>query len=148
MTVEILVAASIITVSILAATGITQKSVAISRQALHAIQAGFLLEEGAEVVRILRDNTWSSISSLTNAMSYYPMFSGGTWTLSATANTVGIFTRSLTIASVNRDNVTKDISIIGTDDPGTKLVTITVSWNEGGTTATKTLKFYIIDIFS
>lgn len=147
MTIEILVAASIITVSILAAMAVAQKSIYVSRQAFHATQAAFLLEEGAEIVRILRDNAWSNISSLTAGTNYYPAFSGGTWTLSPTANTVGIFTRTVVLTGVNRDNTTKDIGSAGTDDPGTKLVTVTVSWTEGGITITKTLPFYIINIF-
>ena len=147
MMVEIMVAVSIITVSILTAMAVAQKSAYLSRQALHATEASFILEEGAEAVRIFRDNTWSNISSLTPGTNYYPTFSGGTWTLSITPNTVGIFTRKVTIASVKRDDVTKDIASAGTDDPGTKLATVTVSWPEGGTTITKTLPLYIMNIF-
>ncbi len=143
-----MVAVSIIAVSVLAAMVVAQKSVYVSRQAFHTAQAGFLLEEGAESVRILRDNAWTNISGLTNGTNYYPTFSGGTWTLSTTANTVGIFARKVTIGSVNRDSTTKDISASGTDDPGTKLVTVTVSWTEAGVNVTKTLQFYILNIFS
>ena len=148
MLVEILVAISIISVSILAATAVSQKSVYVSRQAFHSAQAAFLLEEGAEATRVFRDNAWSNISVLTVGTNYYPTFSGGTWTLSSTPNTVGIFTRTVVIANVNRDDTTKDISVSGTNDSQTKLVTVTVSWNEGGVTITKTLPFYIMDIFS
>lgn len=148
MLVEILLATSIVAVSVLTATTVAERSIYVSRQAFHASQAAFLLEEGAEAVRILRDNAWSNISSLSVVTTYYPTFSGGTWTLSATSNSVGIFTRTVTVASVKRDNTTKDISAVGTDDSGTKLITISVSWKEGGTTITKTLPFYISDIFS
>lgn len=148
MMVEVLVVASIITVSVLAAMAVVQKSIYISRQAFHAEQAAFLLEEGAEAVRILRDNTWNNISVLIPATDYYPLFSGGTWTLSVSANTVDIFTRTVKITSVNRNISTNDIESLGTDDPGTKLVTVAVSWGEGGVTVTKTLLFYIMDIFS
>lgn len=146
--VEVIVAISIITVSILAAMTVAQKSISVSDQAFHATQASFLLEEGAETVRILRDNAWSNISGLTAGTIYYPTFVGGTWTLSTTPNTVGIFSRTITIAPVSRDNTTQDISASGTNDPGTKLITVTVSWVEGGTTVTRTLQFYILDIFS
>mgnify|MGYP001582880079 FL=1 len=146
--VEVLVAISIIAVSILAATMVAQKSIYVSRQAFHATQTAFLLEEGAETVRILRDNAWANISSLAPGANYYPIFSGGTWVLSETANVVNIFTRQVSVMNVNRDNITKDISTIGTDDPGTRLVTVTVSWIEGGATVTKTLQFYIMNIFS
>jgi type II secretory pathway pseudopilin PulG len=148
MVVEILVAASIITVSVLAATAVAQKSIYVARQSFHATQAGFLLEEGAEAVRTLRDNSWTNISGLSVNTNYYPTFSGGTWTLSSTPNAVDTFTRTVSIASVNRDNTTKDISSTGTDDLGTKLVTVTVSWKEGGTTVSKILQFYITNIFS
>jgi len=147
MMVEVLVAISIITVSILAAMSVAQKSVHLSRQAFHATQAAFLLEEGAEAVRILRDNAWSNISSLTPNTNYYPTFSSGTWILSTTPNTIGIFIRTVSMALVNRDDTTKDISSIGTDDAGTKLVMVSISWTEGGMTITKTLPFYIINIF-
>ena len=148
MIVEVLVAVSIITVSILVAMLVAQKSIYVSRQAFHTTQAAFLLEEGAEAVRILRDNAWNNISSLNSETNYYPTFSGDTWILSSTANTVGIFTRTVATANVNRDNTTKDISSAGTNDPGTKLMTVTVSWLEGGTPVMKTLQFYIMDIFS
>jgi len=150
MMVEVLVAVSIMTVSILVAMMVAQKSIYVSRQAFHTTQAGFLLEEGAEAVRILRDNAWSNISSLTLNTNYYFNFASNTWNLSSTANTVDtIFTRTVTFASVNRDNTTKDIvSSGGTLDSGTKLITVSVSWVEGGVTVTKTLQFYIMNIFS
>lgn len=146
MIVEVLVAASIITVSILATMAVAQKSVYLSRQAFHTTQASFLLEEGAEAVRIIRDSGWSNISSLIVGTNYYLTFLAGN---STTPSTVGIFTRTIVFANVNRDNNTKDIvSSGGTLDDQTKLVTVTVSWPEGGVTITKTLQFYIMNIFS
>ena len=153
MMIEVLVATSIITVSVLAAMAVAQKSVYISRRAFHTSQVAFLLEEGAEAVRILRDNAWNNISNLTVDANYYPTFSGGTWTLSSTTNTVGIFTRKVVISNVNRDtsintSTSKDIvSSGGVLDSGTKLVTVSVSWSEGGIIITKTLPFYITNIF-
>ncbi len=146
--VEVLVAAFIITISVLAAMAVTQKSITVSRQALQSTQAAFLLEEGVEAVRVLRDNAWSNISNLTEATDYYPLFSGGTWTLSSTPFSVGMFTRKVVVSDVNRDDTTGDISPSGTDDPGTKLVVVTVFWNEAGVMVSKTLSFYIMDIFS
>ena len=91
---------------------------------------------------------WTNISALNIATNYYLTYSSPNWSLSTTSNTVGIFTRTVVLSAVNRDDTTKDISSSGTNDPKTKLVTVTVSWPEGGTTITKTLQFYIIDIFS
>ena len=146
--VEVLVAISIITVAILSAMAVSEKAVQVSRQAFHSEQAAFLLEEGAEIVRILRDNDWANISSLTPGSDYSTVFAGGTWTLSSTPNTVGIFTRKVSIQEVERDVGTGDITVSGTADEGTKLVTVSISWQEGGTLVTKSLRFYIFDIFS
>ncbi len=149
MLVEIMVATSIIVVTVLTALSVAQKSISVAHQSFHTSQATFLLEEGAEAVRITRDNAWANISGLTVGTNYYPTFSGGTWTLSATPSTVGIFTRKVVIANVSRDATTDDIVTSGgTNDPGTKLVTVTVSWTENGATVSKTLSFYIMDIFS
>lgn len=131
MVIEVLVAVSIISISILATMAVAQKSVYVSRQAFHTAQAAFLLEEGAENVRIARDNAWNNVANLNSS------------------EQIGIFTRTVVASSVNRDNATKDIvSSGGTLDNGTKLITVTISWPEGGTTIVKTLQFYIMNIFS
>lgn len=131
MVVEVLIATSIITVSILAATAVAQKSIYVSHQAFHVTQANFLLEEGGEFARIERDNAWDNITTLNSS------------------EQIGIFTRTIVASSVNRDNSSKDIvSTGGTLDSGTKLITVTVFWQEGGQTINKSLQFYLADIFS
>lgn len=131
MVVEVLVATSIITISILIAMTVAQKSIYVSRQAFHTTQATFLLEEGAENARIARDNDWSNLSTLNSS------------------EQIDIFTRTVVASDVNRDNTTKDIvSSGGTLDLGTKLITVTVSWLEGAQIINKTLQFYLSDIFS
>lgn len=148
MAIEILVAVSIISVSILAAMAVSQKSIQVSRHAFHFTQAAFLLEEGAEAMRIVRDNSWTGISSLNAGTDYYLVFSDGTWALSGTPNALGVFTRKINVENVSRDDITKDISGVGTGDSGTKLIIITVSWPEGGETISKTLQYYLMDVFS
>lgn len=148
MMVEALVAVSILTASILISMSVTARSIATSRFSFNANQASFLLEEGAEVVRIVRDNGWSNISGLSIGTTYYPTFSGNTWVLSTTPNVFGKFTRTVNISNVNRNSTTGDISSSGVNDEKTKLVTITVSWVDGGQVKSKVLSFYIFDIFS
>src|SRR3989344_3093590 len=147
MLIEAIVVVSVIIISILSALSVTQKSISLARQSLHQSQAAFLLEEGAEAVRIMRDNAWSNISSLTLSTDYYPAFSAGTWTLSLTPSQVGIFTRKVVISSAYRD-ANQNLASSGTLDSQTKLVTVTVSWMEGEQTFSRTLQFYLTDIFS
>ncbi len=145
--VELLVASAILVTAFLGASAVAQKSLQVSRQSAHAAQASFLLEEGAEAVRVLRDNGWSNISSLAISSTYYPLYAAGTWTLSVTPNTAGIFERTVAVSNVTRDS-NSNIASTGTVDTHIKFFTVTVSWMEGASTITKTLSFYLTDIHS
>ena len=145
--VEILVACTIISVALIALITSVQAATELSRRSVENIQVSFLLEEGAEVTKIIRDNGWSGISSLTIGTTYYPTFSSNTWSLSTTSNTVGIFTRSVIFDNVYRD-VNDDIASSGTLDTGMRKVTETITWNNEKGVQTKTLTFYIGDLFS
>lgn len=144
---EVLITSSIIVLAVLTAMSVAQKSVSVSHRSLYATQAAFLLEEGAEVMRLLRDDSWNNISSLENTVSYYPVFSGS-WQLSPNSSNVGIFNRSITLSNVRRDISGDIVTEGGENDPGAKLVTITVTWAEGENLINKTLSFYLMDIFS
>ena len=151
MMLEIIIATSIIVVFLLVAMSVAAKAIAFSRQSLHVSQAAFLLEEGAEAVRINRDNAWTNISGLTPGTNYYLNFSGGSWIFQQSApspSQTDNFTRTVVVSNVSRDATTGDIALFGNNDSGTKLVIVTVAWTERGQTLTKTLKFYISDIFS
>ena len=152
--VEILVSAAIISVVLLAISGIASSSVSISHRTVDTYNATLLLEEGAEAVRTYRDNAWSNISALSSGTNYCPTFATSTnsWSFpaSSTCSKVNsIFTRSLTVSAVNRSSTSSNIiSSGGTVDSGTELITVTVSWLEGNLTATKTLQFYLSNILS
>lgn len=126
--VEVLVAVFIISASVMAAMAVAQKAVYASKLSLHSAQAAFLLEEGAENARISRDNAWNNVASLN------------------TTETIGIFTRTVVASSVLRNATTGDIGS-GVNDTNTKLITVNVSWREGGTNISKTLSFYLVKIF-
>ncbi len=148
--VEIIVAASMISVLIIASMYVAQRSISLSRQALHQGQSGLLLEEGAEALRTIRDAGWSNISSLSVGTNYYPKFtnSTNTWSLSTTPadGTVGIFARKVVFSTVYR-NGSYNIASSGTTDADARLATVTVSWSDSGKTISKTLPFYLLNIF-
>ncbi len=147
--VEVLIACSIISISIFTIMSGASRGIQLSGLALRQVQAGFLLEEGAEAVKTIRDSGWSNITNVTNN---YLSFNTNTnlWSLTQTPNTIdSIFTRVVSIESVNRDSSSRDILESGTyADSGTKKVTIIVSWNSGGVAKSKNLVFYMSDIFS
>lgn len=149
---EVLIACAIISITTFSLISASVKGIQLSDKALKQTQASILLEEGAEVVKIIRDNNWTTIANLTLETNYYPSFDTGsnTWSLGVTPTSAidSTFTRTVVISSVDRDGSDDIVTSGGTIDSRTKKVTVTVSWLQSGNTASKTLVFYISDIFN
>jgi Tfp pilus assembly protein PilV len=158
--IEVLIACSIISVSMFALMQTTSRGILLSDQALRKSQASLILEEGAEAVKSIRDNNWTDISNKTLGSSYHLYFNTTTklWVLDgSTTNLSGyipsypidsIFDRTIIISAVNRDS-NDDITLSGgTVDPRTKKITVTVTWPFGGSSISRSLSFYISDIFN
>jgi len=147
--VEVIIACAIISVVTLGIMTSASKNITLSNLALKQTQASYLLEEGFEGVRVIRDTAWANISNLSLDTNYYLSFDEGTnlWSISVTPNTIDSFTRTVVFSAVNRDS-NDDIAVSGTNDIGTRMVTVTVSWLSSGNTASKILSFYLTDIFS
>ena len=151
--VEVVIASSILLLVGLSLVGTLSQSTVLSLRALRATQGSFLLEEGGEAVKSLRDNSWTNISGFSTSTTYYLSFSTSTRAWSATTTNPGLilgaFTRSFTISSVSRDANSDIVTSGGTNDTGTRKATINVSWPVGtGTTVSKNLDIYISDLFS
>lgn len=148
--VEVLVASSLISITTLAVIFSAQKGLTLSSRALHEVQAAYLLEEGAEAVKTIRDTNWTTISNLSLATNYYLSFDTitNTWSLSTTPNTIdSVFTRTIVLDSVYRDS-NDDIASSGTLDTRTKKVTVNISWASSGGAQSKNISLYIADIFN
>jgi len=147
--VEIVIASAIITISLVCIVQLAGQSIVFSRQAVNVYTSASLLEEGAESVRTIRDSGWGNISAFLNSTNYYPVFATSTnsWSLTTTTSTVGNFTRIVTFSPVYRDT-NYNISTTGTLATSVRFVTVTVSWKESVGMITKTLSFYLSDIFS
>jgi Tfp pilus assembly protein PilV len=145
--IEVVIGAAIISISLFGIVSLFGKSIQISREIGKKVQAGFLLEEGAEAVRIMRDSSWSNISTLNNSTDYYLVFANGTWATS-TVNTFidGKFERKFTLSDVYRDG-NDDIAPSGTLDTGIKKVNISVSWFGKNATTTESVSLYLANIF-
>ncbi len=148
--IEVIVAAAIVLLVGTVFVGVLSQTISLSGRSMHVIQASSLLEEGAEAVKTIRDNDWTTISNLTVGTTYYLSYSSVTnlWSLTTTPSTIGIFTRTVVISAVNRDSNDDIVSSGGTLDVKTKKVTITTSFNSQSGTISKTLVFYISDIFN
>jgi len=116
------------------------------------VKATYLAEEGIEVVKGLRDKSWSSnIASLTNGTPYYLNFSTSTsvWSTTTVVSTIdNRFYRTATLSAVNRDSSSDITTSGGTLDLNIRKVNVTVSWNDTGATTTRSIDTYITNLFA
>lgn len=146
--VEVIVGAAITTLILSGLIAAYQLYFKTALANLRHVQAAFLAEEGAEALRFLRDGSWSNLSALTVGATYYIVFQSGNWQI--TTNNIfvdGIFERKFILNNVYRDG-TDDIAPTGTLDPNTKKVAVVVSWSTGIATTTKSLDFYLTNLFN
>jgi len=98
------------------------------------LQARLYAQEGLEAIEFAGRFDWNQMQD----GEWHPELVGGAWKLLPGAELLEFtYTRSITIAAVERlqssnGHAFDDIVVSGgTDDPETKLVTVTVSWNTG-----------------
>jgi len=113
-------------------------------QSTKSIQVAFLLEEGMETVKIIRDSSWNNINNLTTGNTYFLEFLNHDWIATSTNTYIdGKFERSFVIENVYRD-INDDIIVSGgTLDINTKKTTVSVSWHNGKSTSTKSISAYL-----
>lgn len=146
--VEVLIAIAIVSASIFSFSEVASRSVELTRESVRRTQAAFLLEEGLEALRSIRDSQWSGISNPMTNTNYYLSYSSG-WNLSTTPNTIDRFTRTVVFSTVNRDGADDITASGGTLDDRTRKATVSVSWLDNkNNTQTKAIQIYLTDIFT
>lgn len=147
--VEIVVGVSIFGVLVVSVVGIYAYYAQTIRSNTHELSATFLLEEGAEIMRYMRDNNWAaSLGNATLSTTYYLSSGGGDWELTTTEQqfTNFLYERTVVLSAVYRDG-NDDIAVSGTLDTDTKKVDITVAWDAGTGTTSKMLSLYLTNLF-
>ena len=152
MFLEVVIATSILLVVFISLVAVYNYYIGVSINNIPLVKSSYLIEEGIEAVKTLRDTSWSSkIAPLTLGAEYYIVYNSATAsfdaTLSPQGNIDGIYQRTFVLSSVNRDS-NSDIQASGTDDPNTRKVTVTVSWSNGSATTQKRQSTYITNLFA
>lgn len=129
---EIVVSVGLIATTLFALSGTVQLAYRAAIEASDRVRAGFLLEEGAEALKTIRDDTWLSIKNLALNQPHYLVFSGGRWNATTSLQTIDLlFTRSLIVREVFRD-ASQNIASSGTSDADTRKIEMMVAWTERG----------------
>ena len=147
--VEIVISVAIMTTVFSAFFFFYRQALILSQRTTVLVQTNMLLVEGVEVVKFLRDESWSAnLATLATSTSHYLLFTSGDWEVAATSSAPidGIYTRYFELEDVYRDG-NDDIATVGTYDDGTLKVTMYVEAMEKGATSTESVVTYITDIF-
>ncbi len=150
--VEILVGASIISLSLIFIINLETGISKIGFNSVHSVQAGMLVEEGVAAIINLRNVSWQNIVALDNNLSYRLFWDqgDGLWKTTTYANLIDSkFDRTVTFYPVYRDASTFNVVTSGgVLDLGTRKFVVSVTWNDSNGTSTKTATSYVHNIFN
>jgi len=142
--IEAVIAVAIIGTALVATVGVFNLFLRSALRTTPEIKGVFLLEEGLEAVRSIRDFGWSTeITPLALGTPYELVWSSGRWVLDSGPHPVDDFTRGIVFSAVNRDTEGHIVESGGTDDPNTREVTVTITRNGD----TRTVSMYITNVF-
>ena len=142
--VEVLIGVGIFAMILILSTHALVRFISVGLDIADKTQALYLAEEGIELAHFIRDESWSSISNLSDNTDYYFNITGSDISTSTTPELIdSIFTRRFRVYPVERD-ANDDIVVSGTDDPDSKYVTVTVTW--GAPTSTVSLTGIVANI--
>lgn len=154
--VEAVVAISVFAVGIAGVAGLAALASGTSVQGRDTVQASNYLQEGMEAVRILRDAAWTNVATDGTYRLNAQAGNNPPWQLlSSGTETIGKYTRSVTISSVQRQDTDSSGTLTAGDkivtsggtlsDPSTKKVVVTITWNVGNRTVSRNLQSYFTD---
>lgn len=156
--IEILITSAILSASLIVLTTMSYITFRLMKESFERTQASFLSEEAIEVVRALRDSSYSgNIAPLSLNTVHYPIFSTTTSSWSLSTSTSGliysVFDRTVVFDEVYRRNsdseiVSADSSEPKTLDPDTRKVTARVSWEAPSGTKDVTIETYVSNLFN
>ncbi|MDO8600358.1 MAG: hypothetical protein Q7R73_01910 [bacterium] len=150
--IEIIVGVAIIAGAFLMLGNIAELTLRLVDVSTERLQAVFLLSEGIEAVRTIRDDGWTeNIASLDANTMYYLQFNtvNNEWaTTTITQILDGVFTRSFVLGEVERDAEDDIVSSNGTVDPDTRRIDMTVSWTNRSRSYEESISTYITDLFN
>lgn len=134
--IEILVVIGIIGIAFATILGLASLSLRISTLVKETFLTDNLAKEAVEAVRNFRDGTdWNSngLGILTTGVDYYPKKTTDIppkWTLVLGQETIDNFKRKVIFNEVQRDASDNIVESGGSNDPNTRKVTVTVSWED------------------
>ncbi len=148
--VEVIVSASIVALIVSSVVSAYIFHFRVGLDTVSRVQATLLAEEGIEVVKFLRDESWNSkILPLALNTDYFLYSTSSVWQATTTEITLlNKFKQTIRFSDVKR-LANGDISeSTGTVDSGTRKITTTVSWPLSTGTTTKSISAYVHNLYN
>lgn len=146
--IEVIIACTIISLCTVSTAVVYGNLVSLSTQNTAKVQAAFLLDEGVEAIKSMRDDTWANIASTTPGATNYFLWTTDRWKATTTFSSIdNTFIRTFTVSSVYRDVNFNISTSTGTNDVGTKKVDIDVSWWDTKGTSTRSTSMYVFNLY-
>jgi Tfp pilus assembly protein PilV len=151
--IEVLIAAAIISTSMIAAVGVFGTMAHLAYRNTARVQASFLAEEGVEALKTLRNNSWNAkIKNLTLNKPYYLYWLNSSWNVNASSTMIdNQFLRYFTLSNVYRDsnfNIVASTTSGASIDTDMRQVTVNVDWTDEAGTSTKSITTYLYNLFA
>jgi len=147
--IEVIVGASIISITFVATIGVYSSLVQLSKDAFPRVQAAMLVDEGVQALRSMRDEDFGTrIGTLSLDTPYYLGWSTETSSFFATTSPVivdDMFYRTFVLSSLYRDE-SHNIASSGTQDEGGRLATVNVSFQGRNGTSTQLIQTYLLSL--
>lgn len=147
--IEIIIAAGIISISVVGIVGTIQIYLKIVHQNTRESQAVLLLDETAEALQYLRDMSYqTNVEDIPNGTPYTVLWNGSVYEL-ATSTIVLPYnmTRKVTFEDVYRDGSDQIVISGGTQDEDTKKAIITIEWPYKEETKTLTSELLLHNMY-
>jgi hypothetical protein len=119
------------------------------RTASERTKAVYLAEDGIELLRFVRDESWNTLSSLSANTTYYLQVTPSAVSVTATPQVIDEYTRSFRVSNVYRnssDDIVASTTGGAVADTGSKYVTVTVTWGNPTNTITLSTILAHLDI--
>lgn len=136
--IEVIVGIGIVAVTLVAIGFGVNAYVDARRELITETKSTYLIEEGYEIIRAIRDNDWNTIEALTTGSTYYLAVSTTTLAVSTTPEIIdSTYRRSFIVRAVYR-NASSDIVPSSTSgatvDAGSRQIDVSVAGPTGTTT--------------
>lgn len=145
--IEVVIGVSVVFIALISVVTTYNFFLRMAQKNMKVVKVEFLLEEGVEALRSIRDLSWENFSGISTDTDHYLTFENGFWVATSTNTYIdNLFERKFVVNDVYRDG-TDNISESGTLDEGTKKINVSVAWFDFGATSTRSTSIFLTNLF-